>query len=111
MTARSLPKTEWEDYFNRVSKQLPAVSAEISVDGLDVGHQYLTSNAVLEGVSYEPAKDTLTFFLKGLAHGISAPQEIWVDDDPKGLRSIAVVDSDGHKQIAELHSLLELPAA
>lgn len=111
MSERLLPKAEWEDYFNRVSKQMQAVSVETSVDGLELGHQYLTSNALLEGASYEPATEMLTFFFKGLTHNVSAPREVFVDDGPEGLRSIAVVDSEGRKQIAVFHGLLELPAA
>jgi hypothetical protein len=106
-----LPKDQWKDYFDRVSKQMQASSVETSVDGLDLGHQYLTSNALLEGVSYERASETLTFFFQGLTHNISAPREILVDDGPEGLRSIVVLDSEGRKQIAMFHGLLELPAA
>jgi hypothetical protein len=115
MPTRFLPTAEWEPYFDRISKliarQLPSARVELSVDGLDLGHQSISAKALLEGITHDPADDLLTFFLEGLEHNIVGPREVWLDEGPDGLHSIAVVDAEGHKQIAIFHELLPLPSA
>jgi hypothetical protein len=64
MATRTIPKAEWEQYFDRISKEMPAANVEMSVEGLDLGHQYLASRIPLEGITYDPASDTLTFFFE-----------------------------------------------
>jgi hypothetical protein len=111
MATRTIPKAEWEQYFDRISKEMPAANVEMSVEGLDLGHQYLASRIPLEGITYDPASDTLTFFFEALGHNVAAPREVWVDERPDGLHSLAVVDSDGHQQIVVFHELLKLAPA
>jgi hypothetical protein len=109
MATRSIPKTEWEQYFNRISKEMPAANVEMSVEGLDLGHQYFASKVPLEGITYDPASDMLTFFFEAFAHNVAAPRDLWVDERLDDLHSLSVVDSDGHQQIVVFHELLKLP--
>jgi len=111
MAPRSLPKAQWRQYFDRLSKHLPATYAEISVEGLDLGDQILTSKALLKGITYEPPSNMVTLLLEGLDHNIEGVEVVWVDDEPAGLRSVAFLDADGHEQIVVFHSALELPPA
>ena len=87
------------------------MNVEMSVEGLDLGHQYFVSGVPLEGITYDPANDMLTFFFEALAHNIAAPRAVWTDEGLDGLHSLAVVDSDGHQQLVVFRELLKLPPA
>jgi hypothetical protein len=111
MATRKLDETEWKAYMDRVSKHLPTTRVEMHVDGLDIGDQLEADRLPLMGLSYEPASNTLQVLGEGLQHSISGPQEIWVQEEAGSLKSLEVLDSDGHKQIIRLDRALALPAA
>jgi hypothetical protein len=75
---------------------MPVTNVELSVGGLDLGHPYLASKIPLEGITYDPMSDMLTFFFffETLAHDVDAPREVRVDERSDGLHSLWVVDSD-----------------
>jgi hypothetical protein len=49
-------------------------------------------------------------FAGGTNHLIRRPREIVVEEDASGLKSVAVVDADGARQIVRLKEPLLLPA-
>lgn len=108
MTTRILKKSEWMEYFDRFSKRVPAEEVEIEVVGMDLGDQIETKWVVLNGLTYDPKDDILSFFTPHLEHAIAHPKTISVQEDLEGLHSVEVVDSEGRKQIAVLKKCLEL---
>lgn len=111
MAIRTLPRSEWKSYFDRVSRELPSEQAEIEIAGLDLGDQFETEWTSLEGLSYDPKDELFSVFLPGLEHNIRRPKEIFVDDGVDGLQSVEVVDGDGRRHIIRLKALLKLSAA
>ncbi len=109
MATRSLPKSQWESYFDRISKHLKASQTEIEVVGMNLGDQVEGEWVSFYGISYDPKDDVVEYLLEGLDHLVRHPEQVFVDDDVEGLRSIEVVDRDGVRHIAKLKEVLKLP--
>jgi Family of unknown function (DUF5335) len=108
MTARSLPKAEWQSYCDRMSKGLLGKQAEIEVTGLPFGDQVAANWLPLLGITYDPNDDLLEIALDGLDHLIQHPREISVEDGIEGLSAMEIVDADQRRQIVKLRQPLML---
>lgn len=109
MVTRALGKDGWQDYFQRISKQLAGRRAEVEVVGLDIGDQIQAEWLPVIGVVYERKRDTLEVALEGLDHLINSPQAISIEEGPQGLASMEIVGSDGSRQILKFKAPLLLP--
>ncbi len=109
MATHELPKSQWESYFDRVSKHLKASQTEIEVVGMNLGDQVEGEWILFYGISYDPKDDVVEYLLEGLDHLVRHPKQVLVDDDVEGLKSIEVVDRDGVRHIAKLKEVLKLP--
>src|SRR5262245_30242462 len=87
MATRKLPKTEWQAYFDRVSKALDGKLAEIEVVSLALGDQVEAKWLPLLGIVYDPKSDIVEIVLEGLDHMIPKPRDIAVEEGPGGLAS------------------------
>ena len=111
MTSRTLSKPEWQSYCDRVSKSLEGMQAQVEVVGLAFGNQKLAALWVpLWVIVYDPKSDLVEIALEGVDHMISRPLEISVNEGPRGLESMEVVDSQQVRQIVRLTQPLGLPA-
>jgi len=110
MRTRKLEKTEWNPYFDRVSKALGGTLAEIEVASLSLGHQVEVNWLPLIGIAYDPKDDIVEIALQDLDHMIPKAREIAVEEAPDGLASVQITDSDGTRQIVKLRRPLMLPA-
>jgi uncharacterized protein DUF5335 len=109
---RMVPKSEWRQYFDRMSKALlTAKQAEIEVASPDVGDQILAEWLPMIGVTYDSQDDLLDVALARTDHLILHPQEIAVEESAAGVVMIAVTTVDGTRQIVRLRDPLELPAS
>ena len=106
----TLPRTEWRDFFDRMSKSLTGKRAEIEVASLDLGDQITAEWVPMIGITYDSKDDLLDVALDRYDHLIRHPQQILVDEEQGALASVAVVDADGAKQIVRMKSPLMLPA-
>ena len=61
MQARKLDRSEWQAYFDRISKQIGGRRVEIEVASLDIGDQIGVEWVPLKGVTYDPASNSITF--------------------------------------------------
>ena len=109
MAINKLEKTEWQAYFDTVTKSLIGKSAEIEVQSLALGNQIEAEWLPLLGITYEARSDMLEIVLEGLDHMIRKPAEVYVDGDASRLDSMEVVDGDGVRQIVRLRAPLMLP--
>lgn len=109
MATRSLPKPQWESYFDQLSKHLKASQAEIEVVAMNLGDQIEGEWVPFYGISYDPKDDVIEYLLEGLDHLVPHPQQVLVDEEAEGLKSIEVVDRDGVRHIAKLKEVLKLP--
>lgn len=109
MATVQLDKSEWQPYFDRVSKALAGETAEIEVSSLALGNQIEADWLPLLGITYDPKSDLVEVLVEGLDHLIQHPQSIFVDRDGGGLSSMEVIDSDENRQIVRLRAPLMLP--
>ena len=110
-TLRTVPKAEWRPFFDRLSKTLLGKRAEIEVASLDLGDQIVAEWIPMLGITYDSRDDLLDVALDRTNHLIRHPKEILVEEDSAGLKSVAVVDADGARQMVHLKDPLMLPPA
>ena len=106
MTPRSVPKTEWQGYCDRLSKGLLGKQAEIEVTGLPFGDHVAAKWLPLLGITYDPKDDLVEIALEGLDHLIHQPREISVEDGPEGLTAMEIVGADQRRQTVKLREPL-----
>lgn len=111
MASRTIPPAEWRAFFDRVADALVGKRAEVEVASLDLGDQIVAEWLPLLGITYDAQDDLLDVALSGLNHLIRRPKELYVQEGPNGVETVAVVSADGVKQILHLKDPLRLPAA
>jgi hypothetical protein len=94
-----------------MSKALLGEWAEIEVASLELGDQIVAEWIPMFGITYDSQDDLLDVALDRSDHLIRHPKEIVVEEDSNGLRSVAVVDGEGARQIVRLKEPVRLPAA
>jgi uncharacterized protein DUF5335 len=110
-TLRTVPRSEWRQFFDRMSKALLLGKwAEIEVASPDIGDQIVVEWIPMLGVTYDSKDDLLDVALDRTDHLVYHPKEIVVDEGAAGLSSIAVTTTDGTRQIVRLKEPLKLPA-
>ena len=110
MAVRTLEKSEWHGYFDRVSRALLGNRAEIEVASLELGDQIEAEWVPVLGITYDQKGDVLEIVLLGLDHLIPKPRHIFVDEGLTGPSSLEVVDHAGVRHIVQLREPLMLPA-
>ena len=108
---RPIAKSEWRTFFDRISEALLGRWAEIEVASIDLGDTIVAEWVPMLGITYDSRDDLLDVALDRANHLIRHPQEIVVEEDESGLKSVAVLDGDGARQIVNLRSPLMLPPA
>jgi Family of unknown function (DUF5335) len=108
---RSIPRTEWRSFFDRMSQALLGKWAEIEVASMDLGDNIVAEWIPMIGITYDSRDDLLDVALDRINRLIRHPQEIMVEEDESGLRSVAVLDEEGARQIINLKTPLMLPPA
>jgi hypothetical protein len=110
-TLRTVPRSEWRQYFDRMSKALLLGKwAEIQVASPEIGDQVLAEWIPMIGVTYDSKDDLLDVALDRTDHLVYHPREIVVEEGAAGLSSIAVTAADGTRQTVRLKEPLKLPA-
>ena len=110
MATRELEKNQWQHYFDRISRNLPASNVDLEVSGLDLGAQVEAQHLPLEGLSYDSKDDAFSIRCEGLEHRVYRPASISVrEDDAGALKAVEIVDEDGRQHIARLTGALQLP--
>ena len=110
MALTQLAKSEWQDYFDRVSKVLGAKLVELEVTGLGLGDQVEVEWLPLLGLSYDPKDDIGAVMVEGVEHNIQHPKQINVEQDIESLYSVEVVDAEAEHHILRLKDPLRLSA-
>ena len=108
---RTIPKTEWRSFFDRMSQALLGKLAEIEVASMDLGDNIVAEWVPMIGITYDSRDDLLDVALDRANHLIRHPKEIVVEEDENGLKSVAVLDGDDTRQIVNLRTPLMLPPA
>ena len=106
MATRKLEKSEWQPYFDRVTRSLGATQVTIEVASLRIGDQLAVDHVPLNGILYDPKSDALEVVTDAVDHMIRKPAEIYVEESGSGMASLEVVEGDGTKQIVMLSAPL-----
>jgi hypothetical protein len=106
-----IPQAEWRAFFDGLADVLIGKRVEIEAASLELGDQIVAEWVPLLGVSYDTQDDLLDVALSGLNHRIRQPREIYVQEGPKGVETVAIRSADGVKQILRLKDPLMLPSA
>jgi hypothetical protein len=107
-TLRSVPRSDWRPFFDRMSKALLARRAEVEVASPELGDQTIAEWVPMIGVTYDSQDDLLDVALDRADHLVYHPTEIVVEEGTDGLRSIAVTAADGSRNIVRLKEPLYL---
>lgn len=105
-----VPKPEWTEYLNRITRGLIGLRAEIEVASLELGNQLATDHVAIAGMFYDPKDDLVGVLLDGFDHLIRHPESIYVEERDAGLAAVAVIDRDGTNHLIKLSRPLALPA-
>jgi hypothetical protein len=111
MASRTIPQAEWRAFFDGLADALVGKRVEVEAASLELGDQIVAEWLPLLGVTYDAQDDLLDVAMSGLNHLIRRPRDIYVQEGPKGVETVAVVSADGMKQILHLKDPLMLPAA
>lgn len=109
VTTRNLQRSEWQRYFDDLSRHLPATEVELRVEGLDVGDQLtFGANTSLLGIGYDPNDDALEVATEGAAHRVQHPKGVVIEESAEGLNAVEVIDPEGRQHIIILRRPLQL---
>ncbi len=111
MATKKLNKTEWEKYFDAVSKNLKGVEGQLEVVSEELGDQVEVEWSFLEGLSYDPKDNVFEIqFTEGKHdHLIQNPTEIYVEEEAGTLKAVEVIKEDGTKFVLRLKPAPALP--
>lgn len=109
MATHRLDPSQWQTYFDRVSRGLGGRQVSIEVTGLTLGDQIEADKLSLTGLSYDPKDNLVEIATEVVDHLIRQPREIYVEEDVEGLHNVEIVDPDGNHQIIRLQTPLALP--
>jgi Family of unknown function (DUF5335) len=114
--SRQIPRSEWRQYFDDFSRNLPALVASIEVDGPETGAQIEAERGLLTGISYDDRDDIVVIVLdapggtrEDLERNVSQPQQIYVADDEAGETVVDIEDAEGNKTLVRIEPAPALP--
>ncbi|HEX3523503.1 MAG TPA: DUF5335 family protein [Stellaceae bacterium] len=95
MALRKPEKSEWCAYCDRLSKNLANLRSEQVTASLVVNHHGVAEWVPLLGITYESKKDLFEIMLQDLDHWIHRPETLYVDEGPKGVAALEIIDAAG----------------
>jgi hypothetical protein len=110
MAEKCIVPAEWESYFDNFSKKLKGIDEKITIDLVapSVSEGEEGKNLTLAGISYDPKDKVLSVFCGDLDHLINKPQEICVEEEGGGVKTIRVTDGTGLEHFIKLSTPLAL---
>ena len=106
MAIRTLPRAEWNVYFDAFSGAQNLTDridyAEIRVLSPEDGAQTQARWLPLLGLTYDPKDDLLEVQVEGLDHLVGHPETIYVDEDEGRLNRFEVVRRSGEMETIEI---------
>lgn len=110
MTIRTLARSDWQSYFDRMGSALEGKRVSVEITSPTLGDQWEADDLPLFGIAYDPKDDLIEIAMEGLEHLVQHPQAVTVEEQPAGLTSLEIVAEDGAREIVTLHDPLLLPA-
>lgn len=108
MTIHRIERTQWQPYFDYISRLLNDEQAEVEVARLPISDRVHCEWTRLNRLMYHPKDDILHVTTDGADHRIAHPKDIYVDDAGTTLLGLDVIDGDGNHQIVQLREPMPL---
>ena len=99
MDWKKLAETEYESYFDNLSRGLKNQQAEIEIMAVGVFDKEQTSWITIYGISYDPGEKTVSVICEHIDHHIKNPQEVNVFEGEAGVESIEISGGGGYKHV------------
>jgi hypothetical protein len=109
MASRKLDKPELQAFCDRLSKSLVDKCLEPETASLALDHQVAAEWVPLLGVAYDPRSDVFDIILDGLEHRARRPTVLYVDEGPRRVAALEIIDADGLRHTLILDHPLKPP--
>ncbi len=110
MAEKCIVPAEWEEYFDNFSKKLKGLPEKTTIELVapSVSDLEEGKNLTLAGISYDPKDMVLAVSCEDLDHLINKPQEICVEEENGGVKTIRATDGTGLEHFIKLSKPLAL---
>ncbi len=113
MALKRIDRSEWQDFFDKVSKSMKDQQAEIEVAAFSVFDQIEAEWLTIIGISYDPKDDIISVYLENekgdnLDHLIHRPEKVEVYYKDDAITEFSILSNDGSDTIIRLKSPLKL---
>lgn len=108
MTTRTLNKSDWQSYFDRMGSALEGKRVSVEITSPTLGAQWAAKRLPLYGIAYDPKDDLIEVAMEGVEHLVHHPQAVTVEEAAVGLASLEIVAEDGAREIVMFHDPLML---
>ncbi len=102
MSWKKLEESEYETYFDALSKGLKDEIAEIEVMAVGIMDKEQTGWIPFYGISYDPPEKNISIISEYIDHRIKQPQKVSVHEGDEGVDSIEITGGDGYKHLLKL---------
>ncbi len=104
MAEKCIVPAEWKEYFDNFSKKIKGASEKVEIELVAPSVEDLKEgkNLPLIGISYDPKDKVLSVFCGDLDHIIEKPQEICVEEEDGGVKTIRTTDGTGMEHFIKL---------
>lgn len=102
MATQKLSDSQWQDYFERISRAAMDKPVEVEVAGPRGGRHVEMRWLPLIGVTYDHKDDIIDIATDPLTDIIENPREVLLDMQDDGLHGMEVVDAEGNHEIIKL---------
>lgn len=99
MSWKKLAESEYEDYFDALSRGLKKEKAEIEVMAVGVLDEKQTGWISFYGISYDPSEKIISIICKYIDHRIKQPREVSVHETEAGVDTIEIAGADGYTHV------------
>jgi hypothetical protein len=99
MSWKKLEESEYEDYFDALSKGLKEEKAEIEVVAVGTMEEKQTGWISFFGISYDPPEKTVSIICEYIDHRIRQPRQISVHETGAGVDTVEIIGGDGYEHV------------
>jgi len=96
MSRRTLQESEYEGYFNALSKRMKDKVAEVEVMAVSIMDKELTDWIPFYGISYDPSEKIISIISEFIDHRIKNATGVSVKEGEAGVESIDITGGDGY---------------
>jgi hypothetical protein len=101
MKTRTIPRAQWQKFFDSLSRVYSGSSAALEVLNPDLGAQFEVEETPLTGISYDRTGLELHFSTRAghLVHRVANPKAIEIEEDGNGLVGAIEIDAEGEPKM------------